>query len=142
MAAVEPTTARQTKLYLHTCDVWKPDAVTLAADGRPTNVTSYTRVAQAQKCYFFRMKSSSQPTVTGRTEQDIMWTQDVVRVPNTADIGDTYVIKRTDAIAPGLQNTFWRVQGEKQEIGASGNRHAASARVYLRKMKAAPSGVS
>jgi hypothetical protein len=142
MPTVEPTTARQRILYLHTCDIWKPDAVTLAADGRPNNVTSYTRIAEGQKCYFFRKKSSAEPSFVGRVEQDIMFTQDVCHFPDTVDVSDTYVLKRTDAIATRLENTFWRVMGEAQAIGAVGNRQAAYGEVYLRKLRAAPSGVS
>lgn len=141
MAAVEPTTARQRILYLHTCDIWKPDAITLAVDGKPTNVTTYTQIASGQKCYFFRKPSSSQPNLIGRAEQDIMFTQDVCHFPDTVDVNDTYWLKRTDNKAARLQNTFWRVMGEAQQIGASGSRHASYAAVYLRKMRP-PAGVS
>jgi hypothetical protein len=140
MPTVEPATRRQELLYVHTCDIWKPDAITKAVDGRPNNVTTYTKIASAQKCYFFTTKNTNAPFVFGRYKPDYLDTMDTCKFPSGVDIDDNYVLKFL--FAGDMLNTFWRVQGNAQDRGGTARRTPDFRMVLIRVLREPPGGVS
>ena len=142
MPVVVPTTIRQTLLYEDTCDIWKPDTLAFVSTttGEPRDKT-YTRIAQGQSCYYFTKTETAHAEVIGRYPADIIWTLDILKMPNGVDIDDTYIVKLTTT-AHDLINTFWTVIGEAQRRISRTRRQPAFAQVYLKRLIKAPPGVT
>jgi hypothetical protein len=142
MAAVEPTTVRQIALYEDTCDIWQPAALTYVSSttGEP-NDTTYTKIASSQKCYFFTKTETAEPEVIGRMGRDIIFTLDWLKMPSACVIDDTCVVKLTTVGHPHV-NTFWRVEGDVQKRMSRSRRKPDFTLVYVKRLPAAPSGVT
>jgi hypothetical protein len=107
---------RQTRAFTETCDLYRPDVLTVDAD----SVVDYVgyNVANAPTatgvlCHFEKRREGSAPTGYGRSDQDILDTTDRLHVHQGVDIGDGWYVKVTS----GFYSGKWFVcQGEEQTL--------------------------
>ena len=137
---IEPTTGRQRRLYEDTCNIWARDAAAFT-DGKERNDESFTLLYTSQKFYLFTKSEIAAPHIPGRMGADNIFTLDEAHFPEGVTIDQGYVIKVTTPGHP-LLNTYWRVMGDPQVKTARTRRKPALKAVYVKRLPAAPNGVS
>lgn len=121
---------RQAALFEHTVDIYKPNAISVGANLRMTDV-SYpsTPTYSGVKCYLFSKPDTAAPTVMGRSTEDMIFTLDVFHFEAAVDVDDTYCLKFTTAGHP-LEGLFWIVRGGPQIRTSTARRRPNQLKVF------------
>jgi len=98
-------------LYPHRVDIWRRDEEN-QADGERDTSTVPTRRATNAACYFQTGESVKGPQGFIVDESDNLFTLDIVRFPDTADLEAGDVLVQTTGPDAGH---FWEVRGDPQK---------------------------
>lgn len=93
----------------HRCDIWR-EAETLNADGTRAAPT-WSRIATAVPCRFQTGESVKAPQGFIRTEEDNLFTLDLIHFNSDVSVGEGDVLVQTTGDEPG---NYWTVRGDPQ----------------------------
>src|SRR5476651_1115027 len=101
-----------TFFFRHTCDLWKPNALTFKHPGTSKAAADpvYSLASRGQKCLFVATPETDVPTLAARSKEVNIFTLDKFLFPVGVIVLDTWIIKLT---SPNVDDNgrFWIVQG-------------------------------
>ena len=134
---------RQTKLYQHRCDLWRPTRTTTA--GKPGQPV-YSLVEADVKCFFEINPSTSSLGIMGRLETDIIFTLDILHFAEDQAVDEEWVAVNRTLSADGSQSAnygrFWVMRGNPRRISSTSRRAAGKTAIYASQEATAPTGVT